>query len=237
MFFFKRKEIVVDCFTYLEAAYLNFPIDKAIKFYPDEFKKLKTPENATSIKQCNGVTDLFKTGFILPAWDTFSINMINDGTFDLAVNAKNVRAGHHNRNQYGGVYLNSGHVKLYSPWMMKEKTGVNFLWMHCGWNRTDNAEKLDIVPAVIDFKYQFFTHISMFVQKGQTIKYNAGDALVHLIPLSDYKLKIKTHLMDENEWLRAEKVLDNFQGYDDHRNLKYPTVLDKKKCPFGFGGN
>jgi hypothetical protein len=235
MFFFKRKEIVVDCFTYIEPVYLNFPIDKAIKFYPDEFKKLRPTAQENTIKLCRGVNDLYTSGFILPAWDTFTLTMIDDGKFLADANAKNVNTGYHSRDQYGSIYPNSGHIKLYSPWLIKEKTGVKFLWMQPGWNRTDNSEKLNIVPAVVDFKYQYLSHISMFIKKGTTVKYNIGDPLVHVIPLSENNIKIKTHLLEQEVWTKEFYAFENFQRYDNHRNLKYPKFLETKKCPFGFG--
>ena len=77
MFFFKKKNIVVDCFTTSVTAYKYHPIKKASEFLPEWWKKVPAYNNVsspysnnmmverTSIKKCTGFTSLYKNGFIL----------------------------------------------------------------------------------------------------------------------------------------------------------------------------
>jgi hypothetical protein len=250
MFFFKRKEIIVDCFTYLEAVALNFPIDRAIKFYPKEFKNLpreielkhnqdpqsKLSIKLPSIKSCTGITDLYSNGFIIPAWDSFSIEMLEDNKYTIYSKSNTVNGEWHSRGQYGNIYSNSAHIKLLSPWMLKEKTGVKFVWMPAGWSNTENAEIATIPPAVVDYKYQFNTHISMFIKKGGIVNYNIGDPIVHIMPISEYKVKVKTHVIDEATWHKERIAIEKFTHFPNHRKLNYPNFFEERKtCPFGFG--
>lgn len=39
MFWFKRKKIIVDCFTYRKSVFELYKIRKSIHFYPDVIKK------------------------------------------------------------------------------------------------------------------------------------------------------------------------------------------------------
>ena len=251
MFFFKRKEIVVDCFTFMEAVALNFPIDRAIKFYPKEFKNLpklteikhnQDPDSklyikVPTIKSCTGITDLYSNGLVLPAWDSFSIEMLDDNKYSVYSKSSNVTGEWHHRGQYGEeIFPNSAHIKLLSPWMIKEKTGVKFVWMHPGWSNTSNTEVATIAPAIVDYKYQFNTHVSFFIRKGAIINYDIGDALAHIIPLSEDKIKIKIHVIEESKWHKERQAVEKFAHFNNHRKLKYPNFFEEqKKCPFGFG--
>lgn len=250
IFWFKKKQIVVDCFTFMEGIALNFPIDKAIKFYPKEFKNLpknidlkynQDPESklvikVPTIKSCTGITDLYTRGFVIPAWDTFSIEMLGDSNYSLFSESNTVQTDYHNRSQYGQIYPNSGHIKLLSPWLLKEKTGVKFLWIHSGWTKTNNTELATIPPAVIDYKYQFNTHISFFIRNGCIINYDVGDPLVHMIPLTEDTVKLKIHVIEEDAWHKQRQATEKFAHLNNHRKLNYPNFLEQsKKCPFGFG--
>jgi hypothetical protein len=250
MFWFKKKEIVVDCFTHMEAVALNFPIERAIKFYPKEFKSLprehemkhnddpqsKLKIKVPTIKACTGIVDLFSNGLVIPSWDTFTIEMVDDSKYTLFSNSNNVYAEYHQRGQYGNIFPNSGHIKLVSPWALKEKTGVKFVWMHAGWNRTDIAEVATALPAIIDYKYQFNTHISYFIRKGSIINFNIGDPLIHIIPMSEDNVKVKIHVISPEEYNKHRIASEKFAHYDNHRKLKYPNFFEEpKKCPFGFG--
>ena len=183
MFSFFRKSIIdVDCFISNPTVYENFRIDKAIKFYPVDFKtipktlhfKANTDPNSKlvldvpSIKQCNGVIDLFSRGFILPAWMKFDIETTESGKCYIASPSGQPQGtGMENfaRVMYGpNLYRDYAQVKFKSPWIMKEKTGVKFTWNMCDWHRTDNASNVRIMSAVVDFKYQLATHVNMFIK-------------------------------------------------------------------------
>jgi hypothetical protein len=251
MFFWhKRSTITLDCFTYLETTALNHPITRAGKFYPEELrdlpksvsKKISTNPRSNiqtellTVKSCNGLTDLYRNGFVLPAWDTFDLEMLGESNF--LINNPNgfIKGEYHHRDQYNNdIFKGYAHVKLLSPWYIKEKSGVQFVWMHPMWNRSDNIQNLSILPAVIDFKKQHSSHVNTFIKIGSIISFNAGDPLVHMIPISDKKIKINIHCVSEQEWMKEKFQMDFHSHLLNHRNLEIPEIFkNKKKCPFGF---
>ena len=250
MFWFKKKEITVDCFTYNSTLIENFAIDQASKYYPKYFKDIPkfanvkaitdpnysdsvmTVKNAT-IKMCTGVTELFSNGFIIPAWHEFNIEVTPSGKVVIPSQFPEMNSyEQHPRIQYGdSIYKDYTHIKLVSPWLVSESTGVKFSWNRCDWHRTDNAENFHALSAIIDFKYQNATHVNVFVKNGSIARFDAGDPFVHLIPLSDQRVKIKHHLLTHDQWHQKRINYQLHNSYSNHRKLNYPK---QGKCPFGF---
>lgn len=250
MFWFKTKEIVVDCFTYNPTLIENFAIDQASKYYPKYFKDIpkfvdiksssdpniidsKMLMRGGTIKTCTGLTDLFSTGFILPAWHEFNIEVTESGKVIIPPVFEEMNEyDMHPRWQYGdNLYKGYVHIKLVSPWLVSESTGVKFTWNRCDWHRSDNAHSFNALSAVVDFKYQKVTHVNAFVKNGSITRFEAGDPLVHLLPLSDKKVKIKHHLLSHNDWHTKHANYRLHSSYTNHRKLNYPK---QGKCPFGF---
>ena len=71
--FNRTPTITLDCFTPIPDLPELFPLKKASGIVPNWWKNLKpTVEykgiNRGSLKMCPGVTDYFKTGFIITCW-------------------------------------------------------------------------------------------------------------------------------------------------------------------------
>ena len=171
---------------------------------------------------------MFSNGFIIPSWGDFQIEVLKDGKFIVAghqTTEPNVRVSNHSKLQYGyELYKNSGHVKIESPWFLKEKTGVKFVWNGCSWHNTDNLENFYVLSAIVDYKYQAGTNINAFQRKNTIVKFNAGDPLVHVIPMSEKKLKMKHHLVSRDEY---EKMLTKEQSTVHYHNARELRA----KCP------
>ena len=251
MFFWhKRSTITLDCFTYLEGISLNYPIARSGKFYPSELKDVpkyintkisndpqsKLTENIETIKNCHGLHELYTNGIIIPAWDDFSAEMINDNRHSIYSRTNTVKGEHHPRYQYNNeIFKGYSHLKFLSPWYLKEKTGVKFIWMDPIWNRSTNLRDMSILPAILDFKTQHASHINTFIKNGSTVKVKIGDPLVHLIPMSEKKINVKVHLLSFDEWNKTTKEIDFYMRLKNHRDLIVPDFFkSKKKCPFRF---
>jgi len=249
MFWIKPKEIVVDCFTHMPNVYAGYKPAPAIDFIPEGWKRLpKTvgvqydPDSNVTIphatmKYCKGFTSLFASGFIIPLF----IDMI----FDTTKPDKVERYSPSNVNHWGdhpkfqmwdGLYNGHKHVKIMNPWCFVEKTGVKFAWNRCDWNNTDNAGNYHVLSAVTEFKYQVATQINMFVKDNIHLKLEAGQPMVHLIPLTENKVKFKHHLITKDEYERKFRVnLAKFAGnYNEVKRIKDKNA-EESKCPFGFG--
>jgi hypothetical protein len=246
MFWFKRKEIVVDCFITHPTIEKYYPIQNANNFFPDGWKKMpksrsvkiyqeKDPNSnieveLSTIKKCVGLLNLFSSGFIIPAWCDFGIEIDELGKhryhspFDLVIDQ------HPSWQVWDKFYDGYAHAKIGSPWILHEKSGVKFSWHQCDWHYTEKIDKFKILSGIIDYKYQHQTNVNMFIKKNTIIDFKAGQPLVHCIPLSEHEVKIKTHLVDINEMLKIDfRPVQYMNQYNMIKKSK-----EKKKCPFGF---
>ena len=248
MFWFKRKKIVVDCFTQHPTIYELYKPQAAIKFIPNGWKKLpktvkikpyeqQDPESkiefdSATMKKCIGFINLFSNGFIIPNWCDVKIEIKSDGSFMYHAGGDFIANQHPSFQKWTDLYEDYGHVKFGSPWLLYEKSGVQFTWNQCDWHKTDLIDKFKIVSGVIDYKYQHQTNINMFIKRNTVLEFDAGEPMVHLIPISDREVKIKTHLLDPAEFIKIDRTPTQ---YINQYNTWKKTIDSNRKCPFGFG--
>lgn len=245
MLFFKRSVITLDCFTTNPTLYNYYPIQTANNFFPDGWKQLpkykdiksnQYPESTLSVprstmKKCNGFINLFKSGFIIPMWTDVALEATEDGKCFYET-AANVRISEHGRWQmWEDLYKGYTNVKFVSPWLIKEKTGVKFLFGGVEYHNTHNVDKFKISSGVVDYKYQHHSNIISFVKNTTTVRLELGEPIVHVIPLSEKRLEIKTHLIDQLEWDKLETPL---MGFNNNYNKVTRIEKSRSKCPFGF---
>jgi hypothetical protein len=203
-FFFKKPKIVLDCFTHHPEVETLFPLVNAEERLPDFWKKLPTtvkhngPSRGT-MKTCPGVTGLFRTGFIIQSWQDFWISTENS----MLKWFPEESAEGHNQKQWGDYLNDYQHLKLNSPWKIKEKTGVNFLFTNCFWH--DDKFKPFVVNGMVDYRYQHTTSVNLLIPKKMfpaDLTIPAGKELAHVVPLSESDVTIKMHTVDYGEYLK-----------------------------------
>ena len=251
--FIKRKKIVVDCFTTNIDAHDVFPIQLAHKFYPNWWKKLPSsfPVETTNgvqmeqktMKACSGFINHYQKGFVLPLWSDVVIQtqadaMGNSYSYQYADGHSEV--GVHPVDQMGREFESLVHVKLVSPWRIREKTGVEFMYMEPTWNYPGDLCSMSTPPGTIEYKYQHTSSVNMFLQKGRKYSFSAGRAMAHIIPLSDKDVEVKCHLVSplemDNEVRRVMHQGFPFfhNGYPEKKKRQI-ALQETKKCPFSFG--
>lgn len=246
MFFFKKRKVVVDCFINSETTYNLFKIDRAIKFAPKEWKTFpgsitqKVNQNPISkltleeptIRKCIGVSNLFSKGFIIPSWTDFGLEVLKNGSYLKHDPMNGLHVGSHSPQTFwNDLYREYAHIKIYNPWLIRETTGVQFTWNQCDWHNTDRIDKFHVMSGVLDFQAQHGAHINAFMKKDSVINVNAGDPLVHVIPITDYDLDLRCHLTDQTEYLKIYKSYADRGMYSGfHRAML--EFKNKKKCPF-----
>lgn len=226
MIFFKKSSITLDCFTYDPMIAQTAPILPAIRFYPEWMRKMPGIRNeekrnpgtgqvhnipSGTIKGCPGIIDYYKTGFMAPLWTDASIIINPDGKYSF-ISADNPFAlESHWPGQWDG-FQGYQHVKIILPWYISEDTGVKFLLQKPMW--TSNSDPFwinKLVPAggVIDFKSQHCLHLHTFLENPgvrQEFIMPMGTPLIHIIPLTDNEVKLKTHVISEEEWIKRTQV-------------------------------
>jgi hypothetical protein len=97
-------------------------------------------------------------------------------------------------------------MKFVLPWHVEESTGVKFLLQRPMW--TENANPLYInkftsAGGVIDFNSQHSLHLHTFLEipnEKQEFIMPLGLPMLHIIPLTDKDITIKTHVLSQDEW-------------------------------------
>jgi hypothetical protein len=240
MIFIKSKKIVLDCFTVNTHAYNLHPIQSAINHYPSWWEK--TPRYFlkdnfiphSTIKGCTGLIDYYKQGFIMPLWTDISID-IKDKGYRWQCADQQTQIDIHPPQEFD-QYINSsdyGHIKIGSSWTLKSKSDINWLFTKPYWN-FQPIENYSIPVGVLNFKYQHSSNIQLLLSLKENSQFilKAGTPLVHLIPLTDKKVSIKTHLVSLEEYKKLDITRSFF--LNDYR--KRTNILKNKesKCPFGF---
>ena len=240
MFFFRKKSIVIDCFTAISGAMEYAKPKNAAEFIPQWWKDLpKTYVNDNSfypiptMRSCSGLIDLYKRGIIMPAWCDFAIEVGQKGTdvYKWRFSDNHYIATFHEAQQIDKNFnVNEyAHIKLMSPWCFRTADEIYFSSQSPTWNMLYNFN-YKILNGVLEFKNQTSTHVNMLFKRKnenyiENIKYKTP--LVHLVPLSDKKIKLKHHLVSESE----------FNSFDNPR-IKFSqnyNEIKKSNCPFSKG--
>lgn len=213
--FIKRSQITVDCFTNNPSIYEFNPISLANKNFPSWWKNTEKSfkyENSQSgivhdvptIKTCDGLLSLYSVGLMIPLWSDLIIETRTDGSWRYQYSSdENGPIVSHDRMQLGNNFGRFIHVKIISPWLLQEKSGVKFLFTGAVWNYKEKMFDINIVPGCVEFAKQHSTHINFFVpRKDGRIELNVKEPLVHLIPLSEKKIVVKNHLISDDEFTK-----------------------------------
>jgi hypothetical protein len=209
VFWFKSKPIIVDCFTDNSAAFDYGKVKLANKFTPDWWNNLPSLVDEgeiypmPSMKTCIGFVELLKRGFMIPLWSDFALDIKENGNFSWQFSDGFSSCIPHYASQRGSWFPkeNFVHLKLLSPWVLVEKTGVQWHAAHCSWN-VNPFDGYFAPSALIEFYHQSNTHINLFfAYNGRDKKYllNHGTPLTHYVPLSDKPIVLKHHLVTTSE--------------------------------------
>jgi hypothetical protein len=220
-FFFKKKDVVLDCFTFVPHAYDYAKIDSALNHLPDWFKKTPKigkdengndePKNAT-IKSCVGLIDLYKKGIVIPSWFEIDIKINPNSnkeetafTWEASNSFLSTSNSHNPRQFQGFAKEHGGNLKLSTPWAFKTKEEIFFTWTQPTWHYRDFLGSLTNMPAVVEFKYNHGTEINYFYENKehtQEINIPPLTPLVMLHPMTERNVIIKNHLVPKEEFDR-----------------------------------
>ena len=142
--FLKKSKIVVDCFTTNSVINDLHPIASANNFYPEWWKRLESTVMANgpsgvlrpegTIKRCDGVLDLYKQGFVIPLWSDLIIETTEEGNYRYQFPTDgNPPITNHLAAQMGPAFEKLMHIKVISPWLAEEKSGVKFSFNQPTW--------------------------------------------------------------------------------------------------------
>jgi hypothetical protein len=238
MFLFKKKKIILDCFTYNSSAYEYAKIDRASKFYPDWWKNTPRKHDnsagqVSTIKTCTGLIDNYQYGVMLPLWSDLNIT-INSADkscrWEFADGASRIDAHPPAQwDKYADPNTNI-HLKMVTPWMFKCKEDVPFMYMQPYWNYQP-FNSMSVPTGIINFKYQNATNFNMFINStlDAHIELRHGDPLAHMIPIDNREVITHNHLIDDKEYNKLVVKL----SFNGNYNIVKKLMEEKEsKCPF-----
>ena len=207
------KPLILNCYTADERVYNNAKINYATKFIPDWFKKtpnevkLKNGTTVGSIKNCHGLTEMYRTAIVIPCWTDFTLEILSKDDEDLyrwTTPKHNFQVPpHHPEEQYQKFAGKDGtSIKLGSPWKFQCDEAVNFVWHQPTWNMRDILDKLTLLPATVDYHTQHNTEINYFLVRRdfeRKVVLKGLEPLVMLQAMDARKVEIKNHLATEAE--------------------------------------
>lgn len=254
-FFFKKQEIVLDCFTHVSFVYDHAKINYGSKFIPQWWKDtpptvIGDDKEIGTIKNCVGFIDFYKRGIVIPSWFEMDLTIYEKNHAEnrwcsyTSSNQDVSMSFSHAPYQFQGFANDSGkNIKFTSPWAFKMKEDIFFTWTQPTWNLRSLLNDLFLLPAVVNYKYQHTTNINYMVDNfdyARTVHIPALTPLAILHPMTEKKVLIKNHLVSEQEYNRIfgiEKLAlirdpkDMNQGYNKRKAL-VDRSEELAKCPY-----
>ena len=233
IFLFKQKNIVLDCFTTNHSVFEFAKPDISSKFLPDwwkEIPKTYTPPDQinkrSTVRQCDGLINHYKHGIVLPMWCDLQIELGPEGTPDCRWQFSDGFSflDYHDFRQFNN-YLSIDklfHAKLISHWQFKCSETIPWVWMQPTWNLIEQNQ-YTVIPGTVEYKYQHGTNINLMLHRSketQSIFIPFRKPLVQITPLSDRKIKLKYHLVDENEIKKINYVNVPITFINKYKNEK-----------------
>lgn len=247
MFLFKKKKVILDCFTYRPDVFSYFPIEKASASMPEWWKKMPAtflPDpiglaEFSTMRSCAGFLGYYNNAISLPLWtDTRIRTDEKEDTLHWHFSDLITEAFPHDFRQKGDYLSNPmsryAHLKIVSPWILNCKEDINFVFSGNTW-ALDNPEQIIIPPGVVSYRYQSVTNINMFIRMDNTqiASLSAGSSLVHIFPMTEREVEIKTHFVDEKDYKNMQNLgANNFttKSYFKHRQIRKEHEKTGK-CP------
>jgi len=213
-FLFKKKKIVLDVFTNQQYCYDQFQPMLAKKFIPDWWKSLPASRTdgglftaqdntvpVSSMKQCPAINEILKQGVIFPSWCELHFKVDNFGRIEQRVFPEHTALLPHDEQDWNFHKPDMAHVKIGSPWLIKESTGVKWMWIKPDWHTTNPLAYWG-VPGIVEYKYQHAVLNNIMLPFGQELKINPGDPWLQLIPMSENPIEVRCHIVSGEEMSR-----------------------------------
>jgi hypothetical protein len=236
IFYFIKPKIVLDCFTTEETIIKTNPVDFAVKHMPDWWKNLSNEYiddffPRPNMNNCAGMNDFYKFSVAIPLWSDFALHIENE-KFRWQFSDRKTSAGSHNLDRQADGFLpkNYSHLKIKSPWQLSCKKDINWMWNTPLYNFNKYPEII-VPPAIVNYNNLPTSNINLLFRNDEpkTILLKQGTPLVLLTPLTDKKIKIVRHLIDEKEFEKQNRTNIAFT------NVYKKIVKQKEKyssCPF-----
>lgn len=240
LFRFRKKEIVLDCFTSDELVLQTAPVTNAIKHIPDWWRKLPVSyvdANSffpkTTMKTCTGMVDYYRESVSLPLWSDLIIKVDANKGYQWQFSDEKTKAIVHSDKQYTGFVSDVGHLKIESPWCFRTSKPMKWIWSQPMYSFNEKVMGLIVLPGLIDFCAISDININMLIplHNQNTYTLSQGQSMAHITPMDDCKVKVVRHLISEQEFKRIVDLQSRITFINKYRNI----LKQKQKfsdCPY-----
>ena len=245
-FFHRTPKINVDCFISDPVIYKHTPIVRASKTIPEWWKKIKPSQvkfnweeeqkprgSEINMRNCQGFLDLYKKGAVVENWTDIQIKSTQE---NLAYYISyGMPPTPHPKSQIGDGFKHFHHLKFNSPWLLRERTNVDFLYIQAAWAHEDYSFR--IMPGVLNFTNNRDTNVNTFFPAiDDEFIIPVGLPMTHIVPLTDKNVTFTNHLVDDTEYrMLKDYAAVSFKGWRSSLDLFKRNNERQGKCPFGFG--
>ena len=237
MFLLKKQKITLDAFTYHSGVHEHFPIVEANKCFPQWWKDLPKVKEVRrtrilplsipmgTAKTCAGIIANYTHGFIMPMWSDLIIGTSERGDFTHEYAASQLMPSI-TKHEDDTINRHGIALKIATPWMFKEKSGVDFYLTSPFYNTLDKVNRVTTTPGVINFRDQNTVNMNIMLPHADSVlRYDAGEPVLHLIPLTDKEVRIVCHKVSKEEY--DDIYLSHYRS-----SFVNTYTKQKKRCPF-----
>ena len=240
IFKFPKKKIMLDCFVDSELLLETAPIELATKHIPEWWRQLPKQEYVEdkffplpTMKTCVGFVDYYRNSVAIPLWSDLYIKV--DGTqYQWQFSDRNTNVTIHNiQRQAKGFLPNHGHMKIESPWYLRTKENINWVWSQPLYNFNEDNIDLKIAPGIVNYSKQEVTNLNLVFKLNEQKIYalKQGQVLIHITPMTENKIQVVRHLVSKEEIERLKENHGRISFIE-----KYKTISKQKQkfsnCPF-----
>jgi len=239
-FFFKRSVVTLDCFTSNPTAYELSKPNHSAKFVPNWWRTIppyyfqqNSVFQSPTIKGCEGFKGLYAKGAIVPLWSDLMVEIGPKGTdyYQWQFSDRCSDIVIHTPEQMGNYVDTQSvqHFKLGCPWTFKCDADIKWVWIDPVWNRLGKND-FTVLPAIVSFnKIALQGNVNLFFYREENpkvMKINHGEPIFQLVPLTEKKLKIKHHLVSEQEMQKLHIFEKSVAFYNRYKYVK--KLLQRK---------
>jgi hypothetical protein len=186
-----------------------------------------------TMKGCAGLVDYYKNSVALPLWSDLSIK-VNGLDYEWQFSDRFSQIETHSLPVQATNFVKDyGHIKIKSPWIIKTKENINWVWSKPSYSFCEDDMDLEIVPGITNFSKQFGNNINLLIKLNQNKTYNlrVGQTLVHLTPMTENKIEIVRHLISEEEHEKIKYTANMISFVNKYKKI---DELKQKfsNCPY-----
>tara|TARA_B100000035_G_C20925940_1_gene520714 strand:- start:94 stop:882 length:789 start_codon:yes stop_codon:yes gene_type:complete len=210
----------------------------AYKLFPEWFSNMKrvskcpfrfNPDDSLSItidnvKNCPGITDFLKMGYIVPAWDTFTFRRVGDN--DIRIDWMNTNSGTHYVGHPDDQFPTmpkdkkpnfNSFFKLVSPWMVRTRPGISIMYTTPWWHRNKifttcaGVQHTDVASSEVSWMFElnnnkdFKKDDMRSLDMDKQIVYE-GEPVAVIIPFYRDQFKSEISYVDNVEYRRQRNI-------------------------------